>query len=248
MADGLPAGRGVRFEAVRFGWPGEPPLFDELSLSVEPGAIVALVGASGCGKSTLLRLAAGLLTPILGRVEAPDGERAFVFQRPTLLPWRTVAANVRLPLELGEAEGDTDAAVASALAKVGLSGDADKLPRALSGGMQMRASLARALVTRPSLMLLDEPFGALDALTRRSLHAVFLDLWRQERFTALLVTHDIDEAVLLADRVLVMRSATDGAPALIGGDQPVRLPRPRSRELLHDPALGALSRSLEAML
>lgn len=249
MAEGV-AFDGVAFDGVRFGWRGEAPLFDELSLRVPAGEIVAVVGASGCGKSTLLRLAAGLLTPDAGRVTAPAGERAFVFQRPTLLPWRTLADNVRLPLELagGADARDADDAVREALGKVGLADDADKLPRALSGGMKMRASLARALVTRPTLMLLDEPFGALDALSRRALHAVFLALWRREGFTALLVTHDIDEAVLLSDRVLVMSSRGEGVPATLSGDVTVTLPRPRTRALLHDPALGAIARGLEEML
>jgi NitT/TauT family transport system ATP-binding protein len=229
---------------LRFAWPGgSGPLFEGLELEVPEGGVLALVGLSGCGKSTLLRLIAGLLVPAGGAVAVRAERRAFVFQSPTLLPWRTVAANVRLPLELaGEEDGGR---VAGALAAVGLADAAGALPRALSGGMQMRASLARALVTRPQLMLLDEPFGALDALTRRALHEVFLELWRAEGFTAVLVTHDIDEAVLLADQVAVLGA---GQPARLRAALPVPLPRPRRRELLHDPALGAISARVEALL
>lgn len=233
---------GLRFAGVGFAWPGRAPLLSGLDFTLSPGGITAVVGASGCGKSTLLRLAAGLLRPSAGAVQRPGGDRAFVFQAPTLLPWRTVAENVGLPLELRGL--DPRDAVAAALAQVGLSESAGALPRALSGGMQMRASLARALVTRPALMLLDEPFSAVDAISRRALHEVFLDLWRRERFTALIVTHDIDEAVLLADRVLVLA----GRPAGLRGDIPVPLPRPRAAALRHDPALGALSARVEALL
>lgn len=234
----------IRLDAVRFAWPGAPPLFDELSLVLAPGTITALVGASGCGKSTVLRLIAGLLPPTAGRIEAPRGERAFVFQSPTLLPWRSAAENVRLPLELGSAASDTAARVAEALARVGLEGSADLLPRQLSGGMRMRVSLARALVTRPALLLMDEPFSALDPITRRRLQQDFLALWAELRITVVLVTHDIDEAVLLADRVVVLR----GAPARISADIAIDLPRPRGVGLLHDPALGRLAAQAEAAL
>lgn len=235
----------VRLDAVRFAWPGAPPLLDGLCFEAEAGAITALVGASGSGKSTVLRLVAGLLAPAAGRVEAPEGERAFVFQSPTLLAWRSVAENVRLPLELqGTPRAEAEARVADALARVGLTEAASLLPRQLSGGMRMRASLARALVTRPTLLLLDEPFSALDPITRKRIWQEFLDLWARDRFTALLVTHDADEAVLLADRVIALGGRPTGVRAVIE----VPLPRPRSAALLHEPALGRLSAAVEEAL
>lgn len=228
---------------MRFAWRGAPPLFQGLSLSAPAGEITALVGKSGCGKSTVLRLVAGLLRASGGSVTAPPGERAFVFQSPTLLPWRTVAENVALPLELrGAPDGATR--VEDALARVGLSQAAGLLPRQLSGGMRMRASLARALVTQPALMLMDEPFSALDPLTRKGLQQEFLRLWRERRFTVLMVSHDIDEAVLLADQIVVL----GGSPAEVKLKLMVDLERPRGPELLHDPRLGRLAAQVEEAL
>lgn len=235
----------VRLDAVRFAWGSAPPLLDGLSFEAEAGGITALVGASGCGKSTVLRLVAGMLRPSAGSVAAPGRERAFVFQTPTLLPWRSVAENVALPLELGRvAPEERRRRVDEALGTVGLSEAAELLPRQLSGGMKMRASLARAMVTRPDLLLMDEPWSALDPLTRRRLQQEFLAMWTAARFTVLLVTHDLDEAVLMADRVIVL----GGRPASVRANVPIPLPRPRSVALLHDPALGRLSATLEAAL
>lgn len=228
-----------------FQWPDAPgPLFVGLNHHFEPGTVTALVGRSGCGKSTLLRLAAGLLTPTSGTVQRPEGPVGFVFQNPTLLPWRTVAANVALPLELaGDAALARDR-VPAALASVGLTDASEQLPGALSGGMQMRASLARALVTRPPLLLMDEPFGALDALTRREAWAVVQQAWAEAEATVLLVTHDIDEAVLLADTVVVL----GGAPAQVRGAVAVSLPRPRRADHRFDPAVAEAVRQVEALL
>ena len=238
------SGEGLAFRGLGFSWPGGERLFEDLSFRVAAASVTTLVGASGCGKSTLLRLAAGLLAPTEGAVEAPPGDRTFVFQSPTLLPWRTVRANVALPLELARRPVEPSA-IDAALDGVGLTGDGDKLPHQLSGGMQMRASLARALVTRPRLLLLDEPFAAVDALTRRRLHALFLGLVAREGFTALMVTHNIDEACLLADHVLVMSAER---PARIARRVDVPFPRPRHRSVLHDPTFGALVEGIEAML
>ena len=233
----------VHLEDITFRWnPDAPPLVEGFDLRCEAGRVTALVGASGSGKSTLLRLMAGLETPEHGSVATGAGEPgalAMVFQAPTLLPWTTVRGNVCLPLELlGRAADEVDAA----LERVGLLDAADKLPRELSGGMQMRASLARALVTRPSLLLLDEPFSALDAITRRRLHGVFSAAWRDA--TVVLVTHDIDEAVLLADRVVVL----GGTPLEVAADVPVSLPRPRGAEQRHDRRVAELIQQVEGAL
>ena len=241
----------VRFHAVDFRWTdAEPLLLSDLSIDIDAGSVTAIVGASGCGKSTLLRLAAGLLHPSRGEVDAGPqgaGHRGYVFQAPTLLPWRTVADNVGLPLDLlpdALSSEDRHHRVQEALRAVQLDDAADKLPHALSGGMQMRASLARALVTRPKLLLLDEPFSALDALTRRRVHQLFQAAWKTAGATVLFVTHDIDEAVLLADRVI----SVGGAPLQVRRDLPIPLPHPRTPALRHDPTLGKLVRTIEESL
>lgn len=241
-------GCAVAFENVKFQWPGaSAPLLDAFSLHLQDGTATALVGASGCGKSTLLRLAASLLQPTSGAVRtegAQPARRAFAFQAPNLLPWRTLAQNVGLPLELSGAPPNASERVHEALAQVGLSDAHALYPHQLSGGMQMRASLARCLVTRPDVLLLDEPFGALDALTRKDAWMVFQDAWTTAGATVLLVTHDIDEAVLLCDRVVVL----GGRPLEVRADISVPFARPRPPSLRHDPAFGALVASLESAL
>ena len=179
------------------------------------GEFLTLIGPSGCGKSTLLALMAGLARPTTGTIAWWGGNRAhtgaagrriaFVFQAPTLMPWARVATNVRLPLTLaGVPRVDADRAVQAALERVHLMRFADHLPRQLSGGMQMRTSIARALVTEPNLLLMDEPFGALDEFTRQRLDAELLALWSTQRMTVVFVTHSIQEAVFLSTRVAVM--------------------------------------------
>lgn len=249
--DSLPGDQGLRFQGVDFQWSAEEPVLAGVDFDAKTGGITAIVGTSGCGKSTLLRLAAGLLAPTKGRVERGGSRPAFVFQSPTLLPWRTLAENVVLPLELWEAwhagsgpEETKEVRVAAALSRVGLTEHAHKLPRQLSGGMRMRASLARATVTEPGLVLLDEPFSSLDAITRVHLQEEFLALWREGAFTTLLVTHDIEEALRLADKVLVLA----GSPASIQASFEVPFPRPRHPDLRYDPDLGALARQVEAAL
>jgi NitT/TauT family transport system ATP-binding protein len=186
-----------------------------VDLRVKEGEFVTLLGPSGCGKSTLLKMVAGLIEPSDGRLllwrrpvaKLADGARtlSFVFQEATLMPWHTVARNVRLPLELaGVPRAQADALVRDVLARVGLAGFEQALPRELSGGMQMRVSIARGLVVKPNLLLMDEPFGALDEITRNRLDSDLLDLWQRENLTVMFVTHSIHEAVFLSQRVVVM--------------------------------------------
>jgi NitT/TauT family transport system ATP-binding protein len=183
---------------------------DGFDLDVRAGEFVSLLGPSGCGKSTALRIIAGLSDASAGTVEwtagqkasRPAGEIGFVFQEPTLMPWASVADNVRLPLKLARAVDD--AAVAQALTRVGLSDFADAFPRELSGGMKMRAAIARALVTGPQLLLMDEPFAALDEITRFKLNNDLLVLWQELRRTVIFVTHSVFESVYLSQRIVVM--------------------------------------------
>jgi NitT/TauT family transport system ATP-binding protein len=181
---------------------------DRLDLAVREGEFVSLLGPSGCGKSTALRIIAGLIEPTRGAVEWPDGEPAqigFVFQDPTLMPWATVAANVRLPLRLqGMPPRKSSSVVGEALDRVGLAEFANTYPRELSGGMKMRVSIARALVTRPKLLLMDEPFAALDEITRFKLNNDLLALWRMLGTTVIFVTHSVFESVYLSQRIVVM--------------------------------------------
>ncbi len=179
----------------------------DLSFSVAAGEFVSLLGTSGCGKSTALRIAAGLLTPDSGQVRhnGEKPETGFVFQEPTLMPWADALTNARLPLDLKRMERDeADACAAAALARVGLKGFEQALPRELSGGMKMRVSLARALAAKPKLLLLDEPFAALDEITRNSLGEDLLRLWKEDGLTILFVTHSVGESSYLSQRVLVM--------------------------------------------
>ncbi|WP_261559089.1 ABC transporter ATP-binding protein [Frankia tisae] len=213
---------------------GDTKVIDDLSLSVPAGQFVTLLGRSGCGKSTLLRILADLDNEITGEVRIAS-RRAVAFQSPRLLPWKRVWRNVVLGLP-----GRPDRARAlAALAEVGLAHRADAWPKTLSGGEAQRASLARALVRDPELMLLDEPFGALDALTRIRVQGLVEQLWQRHRPAILLVTHDVEEALLLADRALVME---DG---VISHSVDVTLPRPRS---VTDPAFVELRAELLARL
>jgi NitT/TauT family transport system ATP-binding protein len=202
-----------------------------LDLEIGKGEFVSLVGPSGCGKSTALRLIAGLSTSSTGeiRVSRQDKGRAlhaigFVFQEPTLMPWTSVRENVRLPLRLAHVgKADADARIAEALARVGLTDFADAFPRELSGGMKMRASLARALVTDPDILLMDEPFAALDEITRFRLNDDLLSLWRNLRKTVIFVTHSVFESVYLSQRVVVMTAR----PGRIGADISIEADEPR---------------------
>ncbi len=196
---------------------------DGVSFALEEGEFCALIGPSGCGKSTLLRMVSGLDAPDEGSVEVASrgrGEIAYVFQDAHLLPWRSVAENVALPLELGGvSHAERDAAVLEALAQVELTDAANRYPRELSGGMRMRASIARALVTKPKLLLMDEPFAALDELTRQRLDERLFAIWKERKLTILFVTHAIFEATFLAERAIVFSKR----PARVVYDQPITL-------------------------
>lgn len=207
LPSSLPSsGAGIRLRAVAKTYDNGVRALGPIDLDVGPGEFVALVGPSGCGKSTVLRLIAGLRTSTAGALVLTDASCAtrmsFVFQEPTLMPWATVAENVSLPLRLQRKA--PPARVAAELAQVGLSDFAGCYPHELSGGMKMRASLARALVTDPALLLMDEPFAALDEITRFQLNDELLALWRRRGLTVVFVTHSVFEAVYLAGRVVVM--------------------------------------------
>jgi len=203
----------------------------DLNLEIPKSQFVSLVGASGCGKSTVLRLIAGLGQVSSGNIEwgiPPTARKlAFVFQDAALMPWANVRENVRLPLKLaGMPKQDAQNLVQQALALVGLTNFADSYPRQLSGGMKMRVSIARALVTQPNILLMDEPFGALDEITRSKLNSDLLDLWQKYRWTVLFVTHNIYEAVYLSHRVLVMGTN----PGRVVADIEIDVPLPRDEE------------------
>ena len=216
-----------------------------LNLEIGRGQFVSIVGPSGCGKSTFLRLVAGLDEPTSGelRVEGHDPlGLAFVFQDATLLPWRSVAHNITLPLELRRE--DADERVAQTLELVGLTDFAAAYPAQLSGGMRMRVSIARALVTRPQILLLDEPFGALDEITRQRLNEELLRLWQEDHWTSLFVTHNVSEAVFLSQRVLVMSAR----PGRILADIPIPFPYPRSAYLRSAPEFIRIANGISRQL
>ncbi|MDO9076823.1 MAG: ABC transporter ATP-binding protein [Brevundimonas sp.] len=213
-------------DGVLVRYPGRAPL-GPVDLTIAPGEIVAVVGASGAGKSTLLRLLAGLEPPSAGAVHRAEGRTGFVFQSATLMPWADALTNAALPLELaGMAGPEARARAAEALTAVGLGDRLDARPRQLSGGMAMRVALARALVTAPDLLLLDEPFAALDSVTRRRLIEDLHRLWtaRAPRPAIVFVTHDVEEAVYLAGRAVVLDGASGGVAATLASPGP--LPRP----------------------
>jgi NitT/TauT family transport system ATP-binding protein len=225
---------------------------EEVSLEVERGQFVCIIGPSGSGKSTLLRIVAGLLSPSAGSVRleghpinGAGGRVGLVFQQPTLLPWRTVADNVTLPLELaGVDAGERAERVAELLETVGLAGFEDEYPLRLSGGMAQRTAIARALAQNPEILLLDEPFGSLDALTRERMGVELLRIWQTYRRTVLMVTHSVEEAALLADRVVVFSPRPGRVVEVVDVD----LPRPRDPALLNDPRLQAVAGGLRAAL
>ena len=236
-------------------YPNGTHALQPVNLTVQEGEFVTLLGPSGCGKSTLLKMVAGLLEPSDGRLllwrkpreqlDASGHRLSFVFQEATLMPWARVQANVRLPLDLaGVPRSEADGRVDEVLRLVGLDTFASSRPRELSGGMQMRVSIARGLVTRPTLLLMDEPFGALDEITRNRLDADLLDLWRQKKLTVIFVTHSIAEAVFLSTRVVVMAAR----PGRVVEDLAIDAPYPRDAHFRTSPAFTAHARHLQDSL
>lgn len=251
----LAAGTRVSIQAVRRAFDNGVVALDGVGFVVEPGEFVAILGPSGSGKSTLLRLVAGLDHPQAGQVTVDQDREsqisnlktpvAYVFQDAHLLPWRTVLHNVALPLELmGRASNQRINSAWAAINQVGLADAVDRYPVQLSGGMRMRASLARALVTEPSLFLLDEPFAALDEITRHRLDEQLRDLWARRRMTVLFVTHSIGEAVFLANRAVVLSRR----PGRVILDRAIDLPAERTQELRTTEAFARQAHALHVAL
>ena len=243
----------IRDVGVRFVTPGGPvEALAACSLDVPPGSFTVIIGPNGCGKSTLLRLVSGLLRPSTGSVAVDgreprpgDGRVGLAFQQPRLVPWRSTLDNVALPLELaGVATDERRARATDALERVGLVGAARMRPRELSGGMAQRAALARALIGDPAVLLLDEPFSALDALTRETFDAELQRLWLERHRTMILVTHSVSEAIALADRVVVMTPRPGRVARIVDVD----LARPRPPELLGNARAAELAAQVREAL
>ena len=225
---------------------------DDISFSVYAEQFVSVLGPSGSGKTTLLRILSGLLPPTQGEVlfgnsaiKAPRHGVGMVFQKANLMPWRTVLENILLPLEIQHMPHASAMAKAQALVDlVGLAGFEASLPRDLSGGMAQRVAIARALIHEPDLLLLDEPFGSLDALTRERMGSELTRIWQARRTTVIMVTHSISESLFLADRVLVLSPR----PGRLRLDLPVDLPRPREEDIRYTPAFSALARQIRAAI
>ncbi|MFI8521936.1 ABC transporter ATP-binding protein [Streptomyces sp. NPDC085481] len=236
-----PSGAELTLQGARIGHPGGAAVPAGVDLRIAPGELLAVVGPSGCGKSTLLRTLAGLLPPLDGRVgqdgepvEGPAADRALVFQHDALLPWRTVRANVELPLAIRRVpRAERRRTAADWLDRVGLAGHAHKLPHQLSGGQRQRVQLARALAGRPRAVLMDEPFGALDAHTRAGMQDLLVDILHGTGATVVFVTHDVDEALHLGDRV-----------ALLPSGRVLDVPHPRRREARQAAATAELRRHI----
>ena len=250
---GADAGPAVRLRGVTKIYDTGVAALGPLDLDVISGEFVSLLGPSGCGKSTALRLIAGLSTPSAGTVELSHQNArrrgshriGFVFQEPTLMPWATVRDNVRLPFRLAHApRADAEARIDEALDQVGLTEFAAAYPRELSGGMKMRVSLARALVTDPDILLMDEPFAALDEITRFRLNNDLLSLWRNLNKTVIFVTHSVFESVYLSQRVIVMTAR----PGRIGAEFRITAPEPRGEEFRTSAEYGAFCREVSNAL
>jgi NitT/TauT family transport system ATP-binding protein len=253
--EAAPAPAAVEILSAEKTYPDGTQALLPVDLRIAEGEFITLLGPSGCGKSTLLKMVAGMLEPTDGRlllwrrpvqqIEQTGRKMAFVFQAPTLMPWASVQTNVRLPLDLaGVPRKEADARVAEALELVGLSKFSSALPRALSGGMQMRVSIARGLVTQPDLLLMDEPFGALDEITRHKLDADLLELWHKKKLTVIFVTHSIHEAVFLSSRVVMMAAR----PGRVVEEFVIDEPYPRSADFMVSPQFARHAKRLQDSL
>jgi NitT/TauT family transport system ATP-binding protein len=245
----------LRLEGVTKTFASGTAALADVDLTIYPGEFISLLGPSGCGKSTLLKIIAGLAAPTAGSIDwprsaysaegSPEPALGFVFQEPTLLPWRTAADNVHLPLLLaGVGKKEARERVGEALTQVGLEGFADRYPRQLSGGMKMRVSIARALVTLPEILLMDEPFAALDEITRSKLNDELLDLFARRKLTVIFVTHSVYESVYLSSRIVVMSSR----PGRVVSDIPVEVGYPRNEEYRTSPLYNERCRLASAAL
>ncbi|MCR9255691.1 MAG: ABC transporter ATP-binding protein [Alphaproteobacteria bacterium] len=232
---------------------GDVNALSQINLTVRDGEFIALVGPSGCGKSTLLKILAGLLPRTSGNVtingsalDGPSRDIGVVFQQPVLLPWRNIMQNVLLPLEFGRdrTREDLQGRALELLKMVGLEGFETRYPEELSGGMQQRAAIVRALIQDPRMLLMDEPFGALDAMTREQMNLEVLRIWQQNKKTVLFVTHSISEAVFLADRVVVMTPR----PGAIAEILEIDLPRPRRLEMINSEQFGVYATRIRRLL
>jgi NitT/TauT family transport system ATP-binding protein len=246
----------IRFDGVELAFPRNGRrealrVLGGIDLAIAEGEFTAIIGPSGCGKSTLLAMLAGYLAPSAGgiflrdrEIDGPGPDRVMVFQQPTLFPWLTAAGNIRYGLRLAanrRLAADAAGKVEALLDLVGLGGFAAHYPAELSGGMRQRVEIARALAVEPLVLLMDEPLGALDALTRLAMQREIIRIWEETKKTVLLVTHDIDEAVIMADRIVVLSQR----PSVVKEVIEVRLPRPRHRD---DPAVASVSRRVATLL
>jgi NitT/TauT family transport system ATP-binding protein len=243
----------IELTDVALTFPGQPaPVISGLNLSIDPGEFIAVIGPSGCGKTTLLRLVHGLIKPTAGRITAgteqitrPSRRRGFVFQSDCLLPWRRIIDNVGFPLEVaGLKRSEAREKARELLGLIGLAETAEKFPAQLSGGMRQRVNLARALAVNPDVLLMDEPFAALDAQTREILQAELLTIWARDRKTVIFVTHQLDEAVYLADRVVVLQPH----PGKVRSIVPINLSRPRSLDVKRTAEFADLVEQLWALI
>ncbi len=235
----------LSFKHISMRFPDGTQAIDDVSLDLHKGEFITIVGPSGCGKSTLLKIASGLLKQTSGEVTIDRSRIGYVFQDATLLPWRTVRKNIELLPELHDVpKADREKAAQDALELVGLGGFENHYPKSLSGGMKMRASLARTLTLRPPVFLFDEPFGAVDEITREHLNEETLNLFERERFAGLFITHSISEAVFLSTKVLVMSAR----PGRIVGTYDIPFPYPRQPELRFDAKFAEISGDISQTL